>query len=149
MSTDQEYWDACLIKMWQNFGTVLDAMSMFTSLTGKKTDEVEPPLLRLPPTGMPWKKVGTRVFLAEYLPKINGWLHETPQQNHHKLLGKLKTSKYTTLKSRVGGGDSLQEAMSSYYKNRKIVGLSTRQYSIRNYDTDWNVVKGPSRIKRA
>jgi len=135
--------------MWQNFGTVLDAVSMFKSLTGKNIDGVEPPLLRLPPPGMPWKKVGTRVFLAEYLPKINGWLHETPQQNHHKLLGKLKTSKYTTLKSRVGGGDSLQEAMSSYYKNRKIVGLSTLQHSVRNHDTDWTVVKGPSRVRRA
>jgi hypothetical protein len=134
--------------MWQNFGTVLDGMSMFKSLTGKKTEEIDPPLLRLPHPKMPWK-MGMRVFVDQYLPKINGWLHETPQQNHHKLLAKLKNSKYTTLESKIGGDSSLQEAMRSYYKNRKIVGFSTRQYSIRNHDTDWNVVKGPSRIRRA
>ena len=148
MSTDQEYWDACLIRMWQNFGTVLDGMSMFKSLTGKKTDEIDPPLLRLPHPKMPWK-MGMRVFIDQYLPKINDWLHKTPQQNHHKLLAKLKNSKYTTLKLKIGGDSSLEEAMRSYYKDRKIVGFSTRQCSIRNYDTDWNVVKGPSRIKRA
>jgi hypothetical protein len=134
--------------MWQNFGTVLDGMSMFKSLTGKKTDEIDPPLLRLPHPKMPWK-MGMRVFVDQYLPKINDWLHETPQQNHHKLLAKLKNSKYTTLELKIGGDSSLQEAMRSYYKDRKIVGFSTRQYSIRNYDTDWNVVKGPSRIRRA
>jgi len=148
MSTDQEYWDACLIKMWQNFGTVWDAVSMFNSLTGKQTDQVDPPLLRFPKPGFPWK-IGMRIFLDQFLPKINDWLHNNSPQNHHKLLEKLKNSKYTTLDSRIGGDKGLEQVTKATYKNRKVNEFNTIRISNRNHDTDWNVVKAPRRAVRA
>jgi hypothetical protein len=68
MSTPQEYWDACLIKTWRNDGKLLDAFQMFRSVTGKRTDEIDPPLLRLPSAGVPWK-LPARAYMAAYLEK--------------------------------------------------------------------------------
>ena len=41
MSTPQEYWDACLIKAWRNDGQLIEAFTMFQSITGKKTLDID------------------------------------------------------------------------------------------------------------
>lgn len=147
MSTDQEYWDACLIKAWRRDDTVLSAMRMFSSITGKKMTECN--LLRIPNFGFPWK-ARVRVFVAAYLPKISDWLWDQPPEKDVLLHKKLATSKYNTLE---GGGMPRQKEFTKVQyeanKQRKYNMLVEQNIRDRNHATDWNVVKGHARSRRA
>ena len=148
MSTDQEYWDACLIKTWRKADTVKGTFVLFKSVTGKRTDECDPPLIRLPPPNFPWS-VGVRVFVAEYLSKISERLWNQPPEKDVLLLRKLKDSKYDTSKSKETIPDrELNNERSMLYRNRKRVAMSTLEVSNRSQSTDWSIVKGPVKIGR-
>ena len=146
MSTPQEYWDACLIKTWRNNGQLLDAMQMFTSMTGKKTDEIDPPLLRLPSAGVPWK-LYARAYMAAHLEKISARLWEQPPEKDVLLLRKLQTSKYTTSTQDTNRDKEMTNERQRYRTNRLRVGMSTRANNIRNSATDWNTVKGSAKVR--
>ena len=138
ISTDQEYWDACVIKTWRNFGSTLDAMNMFHTITGKKINEIDPPLLRSPMNT--WWKMGIRIFVNQRLSKIHNWLINKPPEKDVLLLKKLKNSKYDT-EHDVIRDNNLSTEMARVYTNRKRVGMSTLNYSNRNQKTDWRVTK--------
>jgi hypothetical protein len=146
MSTPQEYWDACLIKTWRNDGKLLDAFQMFRSVTGKRTDEIDPPLLRLPSAGVPWK-LPARAYMAAYLEKISNRLWEQPPEKDVLLLKKLQTSKYTTTTQNTNNDLELAAEQRSHNSNRKRNAMSALNKSNRNQATDWGVTKGPSRVK--
>ena len=146
MSTPQEYWDACLIKTWRNNGQLLDAMQMFTSMTGKKTDEIDPPLLRLPSAGVPWK-LYARAYMASHLEKISARLWEQPPEKDVLLLRKLQTSKYTTSTQDTNRDKEMTNERQRYRTNRLRVGMSTLANNIRNSATDWNTVKGSAKVR--
>ena len=146
MSTPQEYWDACLIKTWRNNGQLLDAMQMFTSMTGKKTDEIDPPLLRLPRAGVPWK-LYARAYMASHLEKISARLWEQPPEKDVLLLRKLQTSKYTTSTQDTNRDKEMTNERQRYRTNRLRVGMSTLANNIRNSATDWNTVKGSAKVR--
>ena len=146
MSTPQEYWDACLIKTWRNNGQLLDAMQMFTSMTGKKTDEIDPPLLRLPRAGVPWK-LYARAYMAAHLEKISARLWEQPPEKDVLLLRKLQTSKYTTSTQDTNRDKEMTNERQRYRTNRLRVGMSTLANSNSNQATDWGVTKGSARVK--
>ena len=146
MSTPQEYWDACLIKTWRNDGKLLDAFQMFRSVTGKRTDEIDPPLLRLPSAGVPWK-LPARAYMAAYLEKISNRLWEQPPEKDVLLLKKLQTSKYTTTTQNTNNDLELAAERRSHNSNRKRNAMSALNKSNRNQATDWGVTKGPSRVK--
>jgi len=146
MSTPQEYWDACLIKTWRNNGQLLDAMQMFTSMTGKKTDEIDPPLLRLPNGGVPWK-LYVRAYMAAHLEKISKRLWEQPPEKDVLLLRKLQTSKYDTTKQDTNRDKEMTNERQRYRTNRLRVGMSTLANSNINQATDWGVTKGSARVK--
>jgi hypothetical protein len=137
MSTNQKYWDACLIKVWRNAGSVLDAIQMYESITGKHPDES---LLRTPSGGYPWK-IGIRVFVAAHLEKISKRLWEQSPDQDVALLNKLQTSTYTTSKDSTNTDSSLKKEHSQYRRNRLKVGMSTLATANRNNDTNWSVVK--------
>lgn len=148
MTEEQKCWDAALIKIWRTQGTIHDAMSLFTALTGKLTDQCDPPLKRVPRNGMPFK-IGIRVFVATYLPKINDRLWDQPPDKDVLLLRKLQTSNYDTLKSvPISAGEAeLRKVKRSTHANNAISVLNIHKYSERNNATDWNVSKGPYRLK--
>ena len=146
MSTPQEYWDACLIKTWRNDGNLLDAFQMFTSVTGKKTNDVDPPLLRLPSAGVPWK-LPARAYMAAYLEKISNRLWEQSPEKDVLLLKKLQTSKYTTTTQNTNNDLELAAERQAHNSNRKRNAMSALNKSNRNQATDWGVTKGPSRVK--
>jgi hypothetical protein len=146
MSTPQEYWDACLIKTWRNDGQLWDAMQMFTSITGKKTEEINPPLLRLPREGTPWK-LYVRAYMAAYLEKISLRLWDQPPEKDVLLLKKLQTSKYDTTKQNTNKDTDMETEIRRLRTNQKRNGMSTLASSNSNQATDWGVTKGSARIR--
>ena len=145
-STYQEYWDACLIKAWRNHGNLLDAVMMFKSITGEMMYEVTPPLLRTPPVGTPWK-ISVRGYMAQRLEKISNRLWDQPPEKDVALLKKLQTSSYTTTTTHTNRDGSMDNERAQYLRNRTKVGMSAIDASNRNQATDWNIVKGPARVK--
>ena len=137
MSTDQKYWDACVIKVWRNAGTVLDVIKMYESITGKKVDDS---LLRTPTSGYPWK-VGVRVFVAEHLEKISKRLWEQSPDKDIALLNRLQNSNYTTTKQSTNRDSELKNQESQYKRNRLKVGMSHLAYKNRNNNTNWGITK--------
>lgn len=144
----QKNWDAALIKTWRLAGSVGDVYALFNALSGKRTDECDPPLKRLPPSNIPWK-VGVRVFVANHLSKISNRLWDQPPEKDILLLRKLETSNYDTEVERMHVDSALDAEKRQVRKNIKIRTLITTNISNRNHDTDWSVTKGPSRIRRA
>ena len=143
MSTPQEYWDACLIRTWRQYGSVLDAMIMFKSITKIQMENVEPKLLRIPRAGFPWK-LGVRVFVAEHLSKISARLWDQPPEKDVALLKKLKDSNYDTEKDRINNNE-LQNEVNKTYKNKRKMELLSKNISDRNKATDWGTMKTPQR----
>ena len=137
MSTDQKYWDACLIKVWRNAGTVLDVIKMYESITGKQIDDS---LLRTPNGGYPWN-TGVRVFVAAYLEKISRRLWEQNPEQDVALLNRLQNSKYTTTKQSTNEDSELKKQDAQYRRNRLKVGMSNLAYKNRNNNTNWNITK--------
>lgn len=146
MSTHQEYWDACLIKTWRKAGTVLDALSMFSSVTNTRVDQCE--LLRVPTPGYPWR-IGIRVFVAHRLSKISEWLWDRPPEKDIFLLRKLTTSRYDTANGEEFRDKDLQNEMNALHKNKNQMAMESLAYSNRNNDTNGNVTKGRARTRRA
>jgi len=146
VSTPQEYWDACLIKTWRNDGRLLDAMQMFTSMTGKRTDEIDPPLLRLPNGSVPWK-LYVRAYMAAHLEKISKRLWDQPPEKDVLLLKKLQTSKYTTTTQNTDRDTDMEAEIRRLRTNQKRNGMSTLANSNINQATDWGVTKGSARVR--
>ena len=146
MSTPQEYWDACLIKTWRNDGKLFDAFYLFTSITDKKTNEIDPPLLRLPNAGVPWN-LPARAYMAAYLEKISKRLWEQPPEKDVLLLKKLQTSKYTTTNQNTNTDNELETEKRAYKANKKRNAMSALEHSNRNQATNWNVTKGPTNVR--
>jgi len=146
MSTPQEYWDACLIRAWRKNENVLYAVIMFKSITGKAMYGYDPPLLRIPKEGFPWK-IGAKAFVADFLSKISKRLWEQPPEKDVLLLKKLKDSKYDTEKDIIANLEFNNER-SQTRRNKLKVGMSKLAYSNRNGDTDWNTVKSGRQIGR-
>lgn len=143
--SDQKNWDAVMIKIWRNNGNLMDAMFLFNRLLGKRATDCDPPLKRFPSEGFPWK-VGVKVFVSSYLPKISTWLWDHEANRDIDLLKKLEGSNYDCLeKARMD-----TEQMKNYHdtaRNKKKLAMASLAYSNRNNDTNWNIVKGGS-IKR-
>ena len=143
MSTDQEYWDACLIKTWRNAGSVLDALRMYTSITGKRAHDTEPPLRRLPHEGFKYA-LPMRIFMANYLEKISNRLFEQSPDKDVLLLHKLKDSKYTTAdKTTLLKDRELDNATAQHKRDNTRTKFLKEAlgFSNRNHSTDWNVTK--------
>ena len=146
MSTLQEYWDACLIRAWRNHLQLMDAMSMFYSITGKRVDECE--LLRIPKEGLPWR-TSARIFAACYLPKINDRLWDQEPEKDVALLRKLSKSKYNTEETphRTNADRELSNAKRRHRVDQQKKEYTTRAIADRNSATDWGVVKGPAKTR--
>ena len=143
--SDQKNWDAALIKTWRLAGTYVDALKLFKALSGKRTDECDPPLKRVPKKHLPYG-VGIRVFVAEFLPKISNRLWEQTPDKDILLLRKLETSPYDTMETRMY--DSEMAALTTEVaSNKKRMAMESLSKSLRNQATDWGVTKGPAKVR--
>lgn len=147
MSTDQEYWDACLIKTWRNDGRLEDAYKMFTSVTGRFVFDREEPLLRTPKENVPWK-LFLRPYVAQYLEKISRRLWDYAPEHDVALLKKLQESKYTTTEQATNPDKEMNNERNRTAVNRKRMAMNALQRSVRNQATDWGVTKGTGRGSR-
>lgn len=138
--SDQKNWDAALIKTWRLGGNIGDVYVLFKSLSGKRTDECDPPLKRMPDPGIPWK-VGVRVFVANHLSKISARLWEQTPDKDILLLRKLETSPYDTEKGKMHRDKDLEREQKVLRETRERRTLTTSRISERNKSTDWNVIK--------
>lgn len=145
--SDQKNWDAALIKTWRLAGSIGDVYALFRAIAGKRTDECDPPLKRMPPKHIPWK-IGVRVFVAEHLSKISNRLWDQPPEKDILLLRKLETSSYDTETEKIHRDSELEAQRKMVRENRERQSLITTNISNRNHSTDWGVTKGPSRVRR-
>ena len=145
--SDQKNWDAALIKTWRLAGSIGDVYALFNAIAGKRTDECDPPLKRMPPSNIPWK-VGVRVFVANHLSKISNRLWDQSPEKDVLLLRKLETSAYDTESEKIHADSALDHEKRQFKKTAQIRSLVTTNISNRNHATDWNVTKGPSRSRR-
>jgi hypothetical protein len=145
--SDQKNWDAALIKTWRLAGCIGDVYALFKAISGKRTDECDPPLKRMPPSNIPWK-VGVRVFVANHLSKISNRLWDQPPEKDILLLRKLETSAYDTEVERLHRDSELEAQRKMVKQNRERQSLITTNISNRNQATDWNVVKSSARTGR-
>ena len=146
--SDQKNWDAALIKTWRLAGNIKDVYSLFLALSGKRVDECDPPIKRLPPDNIPWK-IGVRVFAANHLSKISSRLWDQPPEKDIMLLRKLETSNYDTEVQRMHADNELEAERKQFRRNIEKQTLLITKISERNHSTDWNVTKGPSRTRRS
>jgi hypothetical protein len=116
---------------------------MFSSITGKRTDEVDPPLLRLPHVGYKYA-LPVRIFMANYLEKISNRLFEQPPEKDVLLLQKLKDSTYTTAeKTTLLKDNELQNTAAQHRRDNTRTKFLKKAFGFdnRNRSTDWNVTK--------
>lgn len=144
--SDQKNWDAALIKTWRLAGSYVDALRLFKALSGKRTDECDPPLRRVPKSHFPYG-VGIRVYVAEFLPKISARLWDQTPDKDILLLRKLETSPYDSLQVKMYHSEE-SRLQNEVYSHKKRMAIESLSKSNRNQATDWNVNKGPVRIKR-
>jgi hypothetical protein len=138
--SDQKNWDAALIKTWRLAGSVGDVFVLFKALSGKRSDECDPPLKRMPAPNYPWK-VGVRVFVANHLSKISKRLWEQSPEKDILLLRKLETSAYDTEGEKMHVDKELTREQVMLKQTRERRTLTTSRISDRNKATDWNVTK--------
>ena len=147
MSTDQEYWDACLIKTWRNDGKLIDAFTMFNSMTNRTVFDRDARLLRTPPLTMPLK-LRIRPYVAQYLEKISKRLWDQPPEKDVLLLKKLQTSNYTTSDTQTNVDKEMNNARNRDRNDRRRLAMNSLQRSVRNQATDWGVTKPTGRGSR-
>jgi hypothetical protein len=141
-SSHQKYWDACLIKAWRDGRQLQHAVLMFESITNQGILDCN--LKRTPPPGMMWK-MGVRVFVAEYLPKISERLWNQEPSKDAALLNALEKSNYTSCKR--GGDLVLAKIKRQTHQNESKASLLRTKVNDRNRGTDWGVTKAPSRCR--
>lgn len=146
MDTLQTKWDAALIKTWRLDGRLYDAINLFNSLAGNSEFSFDLNLKRIPAGGFPWT-VSVKVFVDQYLPKINERLWNQSPEKDVLLLRKLATSNYDS-SDRPMRKSSLGSAQvgSQIQKNNEVIQLNKTNYLNRNNKTDWNKVKS-NRVK--
>ena len=133
----QKYWDACLIRQWRRVGTVGSVFTMFKSIVGHYPKSGE--LLRIPPMH---RKVGIRVYVDCYLPKLNDLLWKVPPDKDVEILNKLTKSKYDNDKHPSTNGEKeMRNARQRLKRSEKKIDFKNETYENRNHDTDWGVVK--------
>lgn len=141
-STNQEYWDASLIRAWRQDMRLLDVINMWESITNKVYQSEQGSLLRAPHSGFPWQ-VRVRVMVAELLPKINERLWSQPPEKDVLLLKALTGSNYTVERSSSKYVSELRWSAKKIKNNENKMTLESNNYSRRNRSTDWDVNKAP------
>lgn len=152
LSTTQAMWDAHLIRAWRRFHTLGSLMYAFAQSQGANTkgfwmreftDEWRTKLKRFVPVGL-HPSIQTRVFMDSFLPKVHNYLLEHSPEHDVRLLMRLQTSDYDTLKRAVPTSVANEKKrLARRIRNAtEVIKLNTTIHSERNSGTNGNVVKG-------
>ena len=135
----QKYWDACLIKQWRQFGRINDLFAMYKSIVGVYPEADS--LLRMPPQGMS-HLIGVRVYVDNFLSKLNEKLWATPPEKDVDTLRALTKSKYNNKQRGATDGERARNAERKRSKRASVrLAFESKARSERNQATDWGVVK--------
>jgi|DEB19_MinimDraft_2_1074335.scaffolds.fasta_scaffold55715_2 hypothetical protein len=148
MSTNQEYWDACLIRAWRKNIRVQDALDMFVSITGKRPSEFE--LKRIPKDGSR-TYVPMRYFVAQRLERISEWLLKCGPEYDKELLRKLSASRLDVSAHCMNLDRGRQEAIKETIENGKRIEFTLKQIHIdrENAARFASLVHGNKSLKKA
>jgi hypothetical protein len=142
-------WDRALIDAWRKAKPVWVAMVTWEEATGKRFYDHDKDMKRVPNYGFP-RGIGTRVFVANFLPKVSERLWNQKPEVDEALIAKLQTTNYDTVKNAVATKND-RELVHQGRKTRRSmakVALGAKIYSERNHNTDWNVTKASARKTR-
>ena len=139
-------WDRALIETWRKAGSLLNAVWRWEEKTGLRFSDHIDQIKRTPTKIMPWK-IGVRVFVAGYLPKINDRMWDQKPERDEALIQKLQTTNYDTQKrqTRTEQDRAIQREAYATKKSTEITKLDITKYMQRNDDTNWKVVKASRR----
>ena len=93
----QRFWDAMIIKSWQNFDTCLKLNIWAIEEFGKYPQHLE---LKRVKNCIGNKGQGVRVWVAEYMPALSERLFALPKERHLEVLDWLANSKVDSLTSK-------------------------------------------------
>lgn len=143
----QKYWDACLIRQWRQFGKIYDLFSMYKSIVGSYPQTGS--LLRMPPEGLP-HRIGVRVYVDNFLSKLNEKLWATSPEKDVDTLRALTKSKYNNKQRKATDGERARNAERKRSKRADLrVEFNYKSFEKRNQATDWGVVKSSkARVRR-
>ena len=93
----QRFWDAMIIKSWQNFDTCLKLNIWAREEFGKYPQHLE---LKRVQNCFGSRGQGVRVWVAEYMPALSERLFALPKERHLEVLDWLANSKIDSLTSK-------------------------------------------------
>jgi hypothetical protein len=137
----QRFWDAMIIKSWQNFDScqklsiwALDEFGEFPSKLGLKRA-----------SNCFGNSQGVRVWVASYMPQLSDKLFSLPKGKHIELLDWLEKSKIDSLTKRGSKTTKYyNEARESFRSSDKKATQATWSYNLEknlNNSNQWSVVK--------
>lgn len=126
MSTNQEYWDACLIRTWRNHGSVKEALTMYQSITGIEAKDSN--LKRVPVSKRTYGPI--REFVAQRLERISAWLLKCGPEHDKELLRKLSGSKLDVSERCMNLDHGRQDAIKETIANGKRIEFTLKQIHI-------------------
>ena len=137
----QRYWDAMIIKSWQNFDNChklnlwcLDEFGKFPSELGLKRTQ-----------NCFGGTNGVRVWVANYMPQLSEKLFALPKERHIELLDWLAKSKIDSKTSRGSRTSKYySEAKTAFNKSDKKATQATWSYNLEktlNNGNRWSIVK--------
>ena len=94
---NQRFWDAMLIKCWQNFDSCLKLNIWCYAEFGKYPQDLE---LKRTQNCFSLRGQGVRVWIAEYMPALSERLFALPKERHLEILDWLANSKVDSLTSK-------------------------------------------------
>lgn len=137
--SEQLSWDRFLIEGWRKDYKLAWAVHRWQEENNKPIDMDS--LLRTPRKNFPLN-IRIRIFIANFLPKINDRLWDQPVERDEPLIAKLQTTKYDTLNTVIKTEEDRERARENNHKYREMRTYTTLKMSERNAATDWNTVKG-------
>jgi hypothetical protein len=95
--SNQRFWDAMIIKCWQNFDSCLKLNTWCYAEFGKYPQHLE---LKRTQNCFSLRGQGVRVWVAEYMPALSERLFALPKERHLEVLDWLSKSKVDSLTSK-------------------------------------------------
>lgn len=126
MSTNQEYWDACLIRTWRAHGTVQGALDMYQSITG--VDARDSGIKRVPVSKRTYGPI--REFVAQRLEKISAWLFKCGPEHDKDLLRKLSGSSFDVSARCMNYDYDRKDAIKESIQLGKVIDFTAHQIHV-------------------
>ena len=138
----QRFWDAMIIKSWQNFD---DCYKLNMWAYDEFGDFPERLNLKRTKNCFGKKGHGVRVWVATYMPELNQKLFDLPKEKHIKLLDWLAKSKIDSLSTKgLRTTKYYSEAVNAFNKSNKKATQATWSWNLEktlNNGNRWDIVK--------